>query len=121
MKKLIILLFLLPFSLNAQIEEDKALHFEAGFMIGATSNAITYVILSDKTNIKPVWCKGIAFFTGVGLSTLAGHIKETNDDHYNCKDLNNTIYGGLAGSFSLTLILWRSRYEKHVPASLIEF
>ena len=70
MKKLCaIFLIVLSVSVaNAQIEQDKQLHFLAGGL--ASSYGYTYVF--EKTQDKTK-----ATFAGIGLAILAGTIKET--------------------------------------------
>ena len=85
---------------NAQIEQDKQLHFLAGGL--ASSYGYTYVF--DKTKNKTK-----ATFAGIGLAIIAGAIKETVDSRqYNNKfdieDLAATTLGGITVSVTINLI-----------------
>ena len=91
MKKIICVLFAVVTAVtaNAQIEQDKQLHFLAGGL--ASSYGYTYVF--DKTKNKTK-----ATFAGIGLAIIAGAIKETVDSRqYNNKfdieDLAATTLG----------------------------
>ena len=102
MKKIICVLFALFVFVNsnAQIEQDKQLHFLAGGL--ASSYGYTYVF--DKTQDKTK-----ATFAGIGLAILAGTIKETIDSRqYNNKfdmeDLAATTLGGITISVTINLI-----------------
>ena len=102
MKKLcVIFLTVLSVSVaNAQIEQDKQLHFLAGGL--ASSYGYTYIY--DKTKNKTK-----ATFAGIGLAILAGTIKETIDSRqYNNKfdmeDLAATTLGGITISVTINLI-----------------
>ena len=116
--KLTLILFLIPFVLSAQIEQDKINHFSCGFLIAGISNAETYNLLKD-TNLKPWQSKTIALIVGSGIGILAGHAKEKYDENnegiYNRKDFDATAYGAVFGSISVRLVVWNSIPESHVP------
>lgn len=118
MKKLIIILLLMPICLNAQIKQDKINHFSAGFLISGIGNITTYELIQN-TDIKPFWTKAISFTVGAGLGVLAGHAKEKydlrNGGYYSKMDLESTMYGSLTGSFTIRLVLWNSIPKSHVP------
>ena len=93
-------------SANAQIEQDKQLHFLAGGL--ASSYGYTYVF--DKTQDKTK-----ATFAGIGLAILAGTIKETIDSRqprnkFDLEDLAATTLGGITVSVTINLF----NRKKHV-------
>ena len=104
--------------MNAQIEEDKINHLGAGTVIGFAGNGATYLLLTKTTNLKPSACKAVSFISGVGLSILAGHLKESydmnNKGFYNKKDLQYTTLGGVIGSLSMTFSIGRSIPENRI-------
>jgi len=126
MKKLIIILFLFSFGLQAQtirfagieMHEDKLNHFAAGYGIGLMSNIATYKLIS-LTKLDPELSKMFSFAIGSSLGILAGHLKEKHDEKngkvYSKDDFNTTLYGALSGSFSMRLLLWNSIPENHLP------
>ena len=83
MKKLcaIFLIVLSAAVVNAQVDQDKKLHFLAGGLASSYGYTYTY----DKTKNKTK-----ATFAGIGLAMLAGAIKETIDSrqHNNKFDLD---------------------------------
>ena len=101
MKKILYVLIVLSVSVaNAQIEQDKQLHFLAGGL--ASSYGYTYVY--DKTQDKKK-----ATLAGIGLAILAGTIKETIDsqqknDKFDVGDLAATTLGGITISVTINLI-----------------
>jgi hypothetical protein len=119
MKKLLIILLLIPIICNSQIKQDKINHLAIGYLIGFAGNGLTYNLLANKTNIKPLNCKIMSFAISNGLGLLAGHIKEkydsNNEGFYNKKDFNFTGVGTLAGSLSITLIIGKSMPENRIP------
>ncbi len=107
MKKLcVIFLTVLSVSVaNAQIEQDKQLHFLAGGLAGSYG----YTYIYDKTKNKTK-----ATFAGIGLAILAGTIKETIDSRqprnkFDPKDLAATTLGGITVSVTINLFN-RKRY-----------
>jgi uncharacterized protein YfiM (DUF2279 family) len=100
-KKILYVLIVLSVSVaNAQIEQDKQLHFLAGGL--ASSYGYTYVY--DKTQDKKK-----ATLAGIGLAILAGTIKETIDsqqknDKFDVGDLAATTLGGITVSVTINLI-----------------
>lgn len=104
MKKLIIFLILgLNFNVFSQTNEpflekneDKINHISVGYIIGYSSNALIYEITKNKH---------IAFISGIGLSFLAGHLKEKHDKIYDKNDLLCTGIGGTFGSFTVRIII----------------
>jgi hypothetical protein len=123
MKNLLIaFILLISFSAFSQVEkkilgfpEDKVNHFTVGYMSGFVSNAVTYKILSEHTKLNLFACKFISTSVGVGSGFLLGHLKEKYDSNhggfYNKKDLKATGYGSIAGSFTITIIIWRMKPE----------
>jgi uncharacterized protein YfiM (DUF2279 family) len=101
-KKLCVI-FLIALSVsvaNAQIEQDKQLHFLAGGL--ASSYGYTYIY--DKTKNKTK-----ATIAGIGLAMLAGTIKETIDSRqprnkFDLEDLAATTLGGITVSVTINLI-----------------
>lgn len=114
MKKLIltsiILVFLTSSQAQLKIEQDKVNHATAGLMIAYSSNALTYHFTERKI---------VAFVSGVGLSYLAGHLKEDYDmrqgGFYNNKDIKATVIGGLIGSTITSLITLRCVPKRKLP------
>jgi len=112
MKKLILILILSCFvySVNSQIEPDKLNHASAGFMIAFTSNAFTWKATDRKL---------VGFFAGVGMSYLAGHLKEDydmrNGGKYDNQDIKATVIGGIIGSGIVTIILIPSVPKRKLP------
>ena len=125
---IILLLSLLPFSLAAQKvdfnQQDKQVHFAAGFFISSVANIETYNIIKD-SNLKPWQSKAISFVSGVTFGTLAGHAKERFDEKnnkvYSKNDFRATLYGALCGSFTIRLVLWNSIPESKVLDNEIIF
>ena len=115
MKKLITILFLFAFSVNAQIQQDKLNHLSVGYIVGFAGNGGTYLLLSEGTNWNINSCKAISSIAGFGLSILAGHLKESNDNFYNKKDFNYTALGGLIGTLSVSFIIGKSKPLNRIP------
>ena len=102
MKKIcVIFLTVLSVSVaNAQIEQDKQLHFLAGGL--ASSYGYTYVYGKRQDKKK-------ATLAGIGLAILAGTIKETIDSRqhnnkFDMEDLAATTLGGITISVTINLI-----------------
>ena len=100
MKKICVLIALSVSVANAQIEQDKQLHFAAG--VAASSFGYNYVF--EKTQDKTK-----ATLAGVGLAILAGTIKETIDSQqygnkFDIEDLAATTLGGITISVTINLI-----------------
>ena len=101
MKKLIIILLLIPFSLTAQIElsesyafkQDKAKHL----IVGSGMSIMTYSLVYHKTKDE-----GLAFRAGWMSSAFAGLGKEvidmTQGKEMSLADMSYTIAGGLISS-----------------------
>ena len=110
MKKSITILFLFAFTAQAQIAPDKLNHATAGFMISGASNALTWKFTERKI---------VAFGVGVGMSALAGHLKEKNDvqfgGNYDKADLKATIIGGVIGSSIVSLITLKCVPKRKLP------
>jgi len=99
-KKICVLIALSVSVANAQIEQDKQLHFLAGGL--ASSYGYTYVY--DKTQDKKK-----ATLAGIGLAIIAGTIKETIDSRqhnnkFDMEDLAATALGGITISVTINLI-----------------
>ena len=92
------------------IEEDKVNHFTAGYMIGFVTTAVTWKFTERK------W---IAVVSGIAVSSLAGHLKESYDmkhgGFYNNKDLKATVIGGLSGTITIRLLLINIVPKRKVP------
>ena len=96
----LIAIHLFAFAANAQIPQDKQLHFAAGTIAGAFGYNYTYAKTQDKTK---------ATLAGIGLAILAGTIKETIDsqqknDKFDTGDLAATTLGGITISITINLI-----------------
>jgi len=99
-KKICVLIALSVSVANAQIEQDKQLHFLAGGL--ASSYGYTYIY--GKTQDKKK-----ATLAGIGLAILAGTIKETIDSRqhnnkFDVEDLAATTLGGITVSVTINLI-----------------
>ena len=112
MKKLITILFLFAFTAQAQfkIAPDKQNHLAAGFMIAGTSNALTWKFTERKV---------LAFGVGIGMSALAGHLKENYDLKHNSiydnQDLKYTVIGGLIGSSIVSILTLKMIPKRKLP------
>lgn len=101
MKKIICALIALSvFAANAQIEQDKQMHF----MAGSLASGFGYTYVFEKTQDKKK-----ATLAGIGLAILAGTIKETIDskqrgDKFDFQDLTATALGGITISVTINLI-----------------
>lgn len=82
----------------------------AGFMITGTSNALTWKFTERKV---------LAFGVGVGMSILAGHLKEKHDmnngSYYDNQDLKYTFVGGIIGSSMVSLITLKMIPKRKSP------
>lgn len=107
MKYVIMLLLISSLTIKAQIKQDAVDHFAAGYFIGAAVTGITWHYTGKKWH---------SFAIGVIASSAVGLIKEQIDEQTNrvasFRDARNTILGGLSGSFTITLIIGKSRKEK---------
>ena len=106
MKKICVLIALSVSVANAQIPQDKQLHFAAGAVAGTFGYNYTY----EKTNDKLK-----STIAGIGLAILAGTIKETIDSRqprnkFDPKDLAATTLGGITVSVTINLF----NRKKHV-------
>ncbi len=92
MKTLIIFLFL-SISCKAQ-QVDKVAHFGVGYVLGATSSAIT-------NKQKPI----VNISIGVGTGLVVGTAKELYDKskggQFNYKDLGATVFGSVVGVITI--------------------
>ncbi len=107
MKKLLIILLLIPFSLKAQLNGDKLNHFATTSVLSFGITGLTYNTLS-KTNLSLPWCKGISLGVGFIGTSLIGHFKEINDKnnggHYSHADMNINYKGAAIGSGLMFII-----------------
>jgi uncharacterized protein YfiM (DUF2279 family) len=99
-KKICVLIALSVSVANAQIPQDKQLHFAAGAVAGTFGYNYTY----EKTNDKLK-----STIAGIGLAILAGTIKETIDSQqygnkFDIEDLAATTLGGITISVTINLI-----------------
>jgi len=103
---------------NNIFQQDKVAHFSCGYLISSYTNIQTYELLSF-TQMNTKTAKAVSLITGVGMGVLAGHLKETYDRRhggtYNMADLRATIYGSIAGSITIRLILWNSFPRSKLP------
>jgi hypothetical protein len=92
MKTLIIFLFL-SLSCNGQ-QVDKVAHFGVGYVIGATSSAVT-------NKQKPI----VNISIGIGTGLVVGTAKELYDyrvkGQFNYKDLGATVLGSALGTITI--------------------
>ena len=93
---------------NAQIPEDKKLHFAAGAL--ASTTGYTYVWQKTKDKKK-------AMLAGIGTAILAGTVKELVDssqpnNSFDTKDLAATALGGI--TVSVTINLFNKKKRKYV-------
>ena len=108
MKKLIVVLLLIPICLNAQeykfkIKEDAINHFGFGAVIGGFSQCVLY----QQTGSK-FWS-----FVGGNVAALGcGIIKESIDTKFSNRDLRNTILGSLNATITVRLIIGKSILKK---------
>ena len=98
MKKiLLILLFITSFA-NAQVQKDKVKHFVAGAVISSVSYAWIYQATHSHKK---------AFWGGLGVSILAGVVKESIDQYnyggFDIKDLGATGLGGVTGTVTIEI------------------
>ena len=84
MKKLIVILLLLPLFCNAQ--EDKLKHFVVGAAITEVTYFAAYQLTEDVTKSTII---------ALGTSLLAGVTKELIDDKFCPKDVAATLGGGV--------------------------
>ncbi len=89
-----IILFLL-ISLNANSQQvDKVAHFGVGYVIGATSSALT-------SKQKPI----VNISIGIGTGLIIGTAKELYDyqvkGQFNYKDLGATVLGSALGTITI--------------------
>jgi uncharacterized protein YfiM (DUF2279 family) len=94
------LIALSVFAANAQIEQDKQMHF----MAGSLASGFGYTYVFEKTQDKKK-----ATLAGIGLAILAGTIKETIDSKqrggkFDFQDLTATTLGGITISVTINLI-----------------
>jgi hypothetical protein len=114
MKKLILLLILTSvlYTTKGQMKwtEDKINHACIGTMIGWTSNTLVWGATDRKL---------ISFISGVGMSYLAGHLKEDFDmrhgGFYNNQDIRATVIGGVIGSGIISIIMLPSVPKRKLP------
>tara|TARA_R110002012_G_scaffold43211_13_gene117003 strand:+ start:4385 stop:4717 length:333 start_codon:yes stop_codon:yes gene_type:complete len=107
---------LFVFFTNAQVQEDKKLHFAAGVISGFAGYEYVY----SKTKNKKK-----AFAAGVLTSVLAGAAKETFDstqsnNKFDLNDLAATALGGL--SVNVTIKLFnknKNKNEKNINITLL--
>jgi uncharacterized protein YfiM (DUF2279 family) len=93
---------------NAQIQEDKKLHFGAGIFTSAAG----YTLVWEKTKNKKK-----ALIAGIGTAILAGTVKELADstkpgNKFDFEDLAATTLGGI--SFSVTINLFNKKKKRYV-------
>jgi len=106
MNKLAVVLFFTLSITNAQIQDDKKLHFAAG----AIASSVGYEYVYSKTKDRKK-----AFAAGILTSVLAGVAKETYDstqsgNKFDIKDLSATALGGI--SVSVTIQLFKKKNKK---------
>ena len=112
MKKLITILFLSAFTMNAQIEDDKINHFAVSYIGSFAITGITYHWLSEYTDIPSVPCKIIAGVLGAGIMTGIGYAKEKTDTFFNPYDMEANKLGAFAGTISFEFIIFKSISER---------
>ena len=93
MKTLIIFLF---FSLSCKGQQvDKVAHFGVGYVIGATSSALT-------SKQKPVVNISIGFGTGLVVGTAKELYDKSKGGQFNYKDLGATVLGSALGTITIS-------------------
>lgn len=106
MKKLIIILFLIPVFCNAQLAQDKQAHLFTSYTLGVAGNGIVWELTGNK------W---LAFGSGVALGTGLGLIKESFDREFSKEDMKYNIAGAFLGSFTLRIVIGNAIHRKKVP------
>ena len=107
--------WVLPNTVTAQVEEDKALHFAAGAVIGTAGG----LIASELSNKNTFW-----IITGaVGSSLIAGAVKEAIDansenNSWNNGDLAATGLGGLTAGVTISIFTGKSKRKKAAQMSV---
>lgn len=108
MKTLTIIALLFASSSYAQIKTDKVAHFGVGYVVGATTGAITLI----NSNGKNEWWKSLAVGFGSGL--VIGTGKELYDQHkyggFDWQDLGATVLGSTLGSVTIKISI--DQYKK---------
>ena len=98
MKKLIIILFLLPLFCFGQLpQRDKLMHFIAGGAIADASYLIAKNINNDHK--KSFW---ISVGTSIGFG-IAKEVWDINRTGFDLKDIGATALGGVSVSMSFTI------------------
>lgn len=114
MKKLILILFLVPIFLNAQITRDKYYHAGAGFVISQGS----FSFINYKTNDYK-----LAFRASLMLNTCAAFGKEMCDSFqkrdFSYQDFTFTLVSGFATSLVNRQLQKREHRKKEID--YIEF
>jgi hypothetical protein len=105
----LILAFCFVSNCNAQfISEDDALHFGVGALISAG----TYALVYNKTKNKKK-----AFWSSLGMATLAGLTKELFDEfvfdgRFDTGEMIATSAGGLVASYTFNIFTGKKKKKK---------
>jgi len=73
---------------------------------------MTYHVLSEYTDIKPIPCKILSGVVGFSSVVLSGWIKEKNDKFFNPYDMEANKLGALAGTITIEIIVSRMVSER---------
>lgn len=111
MKKLITILFFIPFICFGQLEQDKQAHLFTCYTLGVAGNGIIWELTGNK---KLALFSGIALGTGVGI---AKELYDKNRTGFSTSDLKFDILGAVLGSISLRIAIGKGIHEKNIPVN----
>ena len=106
MKRLIIILFFIPFICFAQLAKDKEAHLAFGTFFGIAGNGIVWELTGNKT---------LAFGSGVLLGSGIGIAKKLYDKNFSTMDLKYTIAGAILGSLTIRIAINKGVHRKNIP------
>jgi hypothetical protein len=119
MKKIVIILFLLPIMCNSQINNDKLNHFSVCAVNSAIIKGISWKLISDNTNWNLNTCHWVSDGLAIGSSILLGHLKEKhdqrNDGFYSKKDMLFNGIGAVVGTYTIRVIIGKAIPINRVP------
>ncbi len=103
--------------------EDKFNHFTICTMSSFSIEMLSQQVLYNKVGLKWWQSRLIGAGLGIGLTSLAGHLKEVHDQNnggfYSREDLKYDLGGALTGSalvsITLNLVYWGKEPVNHVP------
>jgi hypothetical protein len=91
--KTLILFLLISFNSNSQ-QVDKVAHFGVGYVLGATSSALT-------NKQKPIVNISIGIGTGLIIGTAKELYDKSKGGQFNYKDLGATVLGSALGTITI--------------------